>query len=68
MPKLTKRVIDGLKPIPGKPDTYVWDSELKGFGVRIMSTGLRDHILKYRNAEGRQRKLVWPGVGSLDSR
>ncbi len=65
MPKLTKRLIDNLKPVPGKPDTYAWDSELKGFGVRLMPTGLASYVLKYRNAEGRQRKLALARVGTL---
>jgi integrase len=65
MPKLTKRLIDDLKPIPGKPDTYAWDNELKGFGVRLMPTGLASYVLKYRNAEGRQRKLALARVGTL---
>ena len=65
MPKLTKRLIDDLRPIPGKPDTYAWDSELRGFGVRIMPTGLATYVVKYRNAEGRQRKLALGRVGTL---
>ncbi len=65
MPRLTKRLIDSLKPVPGKPDTYAWDSELKGFGVRLMPTGLASYVLKYRNAEGRQRKLALARVGTV---
>jgi integrase len=65
MPRLTKRVIDDLKPISGKSDTYAWDSELKGFGVRLMSTGLASYVVKYRNAEGRQRKLALARVGTV---
>jgi len=65
MPKLTKRLIDDLKPAAGKPDTYAWDSELKGFGVRLMSTGLASYVVKYRNAEGRQRKLALARVGTV---
>lgn len=65
MPKLTKRLIDNLKPVAGKADTYAWDSELKGFGVRLMPTGLASYVLKYRNAEGRQRKLALARVGTV---
>jgi integrase len=65
MPKLTKRVIDDLKPRPGKPETYAWDTELKGFGVRLMQGGLGTYIVKYRNTEGRQRKLALGRVGAL---
>ncbi len=65
MPKITKRVIDAITPLPGSPDTYVWDSELKGFGVRMMPSGVGSYVLKYRNLEGRQRKLAIGRVGSL---
>jgi hypothetical protein len=30
MPKLTKRVIDALRP--GPAEAYIWATELKGFG------------------------------------
>jgi len=65
LPKITKRVIDAIAPLPGAPDTYVWDSELKGFGVRMMPSGVGSYVLKYRNQEGRQRKLALGRVGSL---
>ncbi len=64
MPKLTKRVVDALRP-SAAGEAFVWDSDLKGFGVRIMPTGVGSYILKYRNKEGRQRKLALGRVGSL---
>lgn len=64
MPKLTKRIIDGLKPDPVS-ELFAWDSELKGFGVRIMPSGVASYILKYRNKEGRQRRLALGRVGAL---
>ena len=35
MTKLTKRVIEGLQSDGSKHGTLFWDSELKGFGVRV---------------------------------
>ena len=64
MPKLTKRTIDSLKPDPVS-EVFAWDSELKGFGVRIMPSGIASYILKYRNKEGRQRRLALGRVGAL---
>ncbi len=64
MPKLTKRLIDGLEPDPDA-EQFLWDGELKGFGVRMMPTGIASYILKYRNAEGRQRKMTLGRVGTL---
>ncbi len=52
-------------PLPEVLDTYVWDTELKGFGVRMMPSGVGSYVVKYRNKEGRQRKLALGRVGSL---
>lgn len=62
--KLTKRVVDALKPKPGV-DFTVWDRELAGFGVRVRETGAKSFILKYRNAQGQQRKMTLGSYGSL---
>ncbi len=65
MPKLTKRVVDALTLPPPKCEAFTWDSELKGFGVRLMASGVGSYILKYRNQEGRQRKLAIGRIGAL---
>lgn len=62
--KLTKRVVDALKPKPGR-DFTVWDRALAGFGVRVRETGTKSFILKYRNAQGQQRKMTPGSYGSL---
>jgi len=54
MPKITKRVIDALKP--DAKEFHTWDSEIKGFGVRMMPTGAVTYLLKYRNSENRHAK------------
>lgn len=64
MPKITKRIVDALQP-SRDGEVFVWDSELKGFGVRMMPSGVASYILKYRNREGRQRKLAIGRVGTL---
>lgn len=64
MPKITKRVVDAIQPDP-EGERFTWDSELKGFGVRMMPSGVASFILKYRNAENRQRKLALGRVGTL---
>ncbi len=62
--KLTKRLIDTLHPKPGI-DFTVWDREISGFGLRIRDSGTKSFIIKYRNAQGRQRKLTLGGYGAL---
>lgn len=57
MAKLTKQMLDQLKPVKGR-DVMAWDGELRGFGVRIKPSGARAFILQYRNADGRSRRLT----------
>jgi integrase len=61
MEKLTKRVVEGLKPtkvgVPGS-DLFVWDRDLKGFGVRVSPQGLKSFIVQYRTQSGRNRRTV----------
>lgn len=53
MPKLTKRSVDALEP---KAEGYfVWDSEIKGFGVRVMPSGSKTYQIQYRKG-GRTRR------------
>lgn len=46
MAKLTKSIIDNLKP--GEPDYFVWDDLLPGFGVRVWPTGRKVYVVQYR--------------------
>src|SRR5262249_2180786 len=64
MAKLTKRSVDALKPATGR-HTFVWDDELRGFGVRCLPSGLKVYVLKYRTDGGRQRWLTIGQHGAL---
>jgi integrase len=63
MPKITKRVVDALKP--EDKDVFIWDSELRGFGVRVKPSGAAAFIIQYRNKHGRTRRMVVGKVGTL---
>lgn len=67
MGKLTKTSIDALT-IPEKGQAFLWDSELRGFGVRVIPSGLKAFVLQYRNEEGRSRRIVigWYGVLTVE--
>src|SRR5947209_3360160 len=66
MAKLTKRVVDAIRPDPaGRADVFAWDSELRGFGVRMKPSGAASFIVQYRNAEGRTRRLAIGKAGTL---
>ncbi len=50
--KITKREVDVLVSIDGK-EQILWDSTLKGFGVRVRDGGVKAYIIKYRMGNGR---------------
>ncbi len=55
--KITQSLVKGLTPDPER-DYTIYDAELRGFGLRVRTTGAMTFILKYRNNEGRQRFLT----------
>ena len=59
MPKITKQIVDNA-PAPATGDTWIWDTELPGFGVRIQASGRKTYTLRYRTRDGgrTQRKMV----------
>ncbi|PTM43838.1 tyrosine-type recombinase/integrase [Phreatobacter oligotrophus] len=63
MPKLTKRTIDAFSA--EGPRSILWDTELRGFGVLALSSGIKSFIVQYRNAAGRSRRLTLGRYGAL---
>ena len=61
MTKLTNRTIEDLKP--NQKNYIVWDSQVKGLGIRINSSGKKTFILKYRLGHGRKAKVRKPLIG-----
>ena len=53
--KLTRKAIDSLAP-PAETQVIHWDREIRGFGLRILPSGLKTFVLQYRNAEGVKRR------------
>ena len=54
MTKITKRSVDAAAP--GDKEFFVWDDELKGFGVRIYPSGRKMYLAQFR-AGGRLRRV-----------
>jgi len=52
--RLSKRVAD--TSIPTDKDYFVWDSELKGFALRVWPTGRKVYLIQYRDTGGRTRR------------
>ncbi|MEW9806426.1 tyrosine-type recombinase/integrase [Mesorhizobium marinum] len=67
MPKITKRVVDTLKP-KDKP-FVVYDDSLKGFGVRVMPSGTASYVVEYRPDGGgrltNKKRMAIGRVGEL---
>jgi len=53
MTKLTKRIVDSIKP--DVRETFAWDDELPGFGLRVKPSGIKTYLVQYR-AGGRTRR------------
>jgi integrase len=64
MPRLTKRTVDALRPKPDR-DVFHWCGELRGFGVRIKSSGVRTFLIQYRTSRGRTRRYSIGQYGRL---
>ena len=64
MAKLTKRVVDGAAPDPNGKQLIIWDTEVKGFALRVTPAGAKSYILTYRTAAGRERRITIGKHGS----
>lgn len=50
MPKLTKRTVDAAAPQSRR--YYVWDNEIRGFGLLVLPSGVKTYFFRYRTPEG----------------
>ncbi|MBT4880404.1 MAG: tyrosine-type recombinase/integrase [Alphaproteobacteria bacterium] len=62
--KLLKRYVESISPHKSK-EILVWDSELKGFGLRIFPTGRKTYFVQYRNQSARTRRKKIGVHGSI---
>lgn len=58
--KITKRAVDAA-PVPAAGDAYFWDTELKGFGLRVTPRGVRSYVLQFR-MKGRPARRKTIGI------
>ena len=56
MPRLSKRLMDQLRP--QTTEYFAWDSTLPGFGVRVLVSGRKTYLIQYRDAHGRTRRYA----------
>lgn len=62
VPKLTKTLIESMEPDPQRA-RYLWDTQLGGFGVKVLPSGARRYVVKYRVGGGRGAQQRWLGLG-----
>lgn len=63
MPKLTKSLVEAIELEPERP-VYLWDSQLSGFGIKVLPSGTRKYLVKYRpNGGGRAAPQRWLTLG-----
>lgn len=63
--RITKRSVDSQKP--NSNTYYIWDSDLSGFGVKILASGRKTYLVQYRlgGRGGRTRRVTLGTHGSL---
>ena len=61
--KLTKRLVDAYNAT-GKL-IYIWDTEVKGFGLVITPAGSKSFVLNYRNQDNRSRRKTIGKYGHI---
>ena len=62
--KLTKRVVEAAVSDPTKR-TFLWDTEVTGFCVRIYPTGRKTYFYQYRNGQRETHKIKIGVHGSI---
>ncbi len=59
--RLTKRTVDAAHPEPAR--YTLWDTDLRGFGLRVAPTGTKTYLVRYRAGGGRSGTLRQLMVG-----
>lgn len=63
--KLTKSLID--RAHPREKDYFLWDAELKGFGIKISKGGRKSYVCKYSAGSGRSAPTRRMTIGAHGS-
>ncbi|MCC6007216.1 MAG: integrase arm-type DNA-binding domain-containing protein, partial [Rhodobacteraceae bacterium] len=60
MPKLTKRIVDAAESQPA--EYFVWDSDIPGFGLRVLPSGRKGYVVQYRAGRRSRRISLGPST------
>jgi len=61
--KITKRTVDATKPADKR--VFVWDIEVKGFGLQVLPSGIKSYVFQYRIPDGKTRRATIGKHGTL---
>ena len=63
--RITKRTVDAA--LPNSNDSYIWDPELPGFGLKVTPSGRKVYLVQYRlgGRRGRTRRVTIGQHGEL---
>uniref|UniRef100_UPI001D0E7009 Arm DNA-binding domain-containing protein n=1 Tax=Candidatus Magnetaquicoccus inordinatus TaxID=2496818 RepID=UPI001D0E7009 len=54
--KITKRAVDAIQA--GTADQFLWDTDLKGFGLKTTTAGKKMYIIQYRHSNRLRRYTI----------
>jgi len=63
MAKISKRAVDAAGA--NLKSYFIWDDELKGFGLLVLPSGVKSYVYQYRTAEGASRRITIGKHGAL---
>jgi len=64
MPKISKRTVDAASPDPERR-YFLWDTEIKGFGLLVLPSGVKSYVLQYRTQDGNSHRATIGKHGSI---
>lgn len=56
--RLTKSLVAAASCPPDRDEVFIWDASVRGFGVRIRSSGRKSWIAQHRDGQGRTRRIT----------
>ncbi len=54
--KISKRTVDAITPAP--KDTYVWDTTIKGFALKVTPPGTKTYLFEYKDRSRKTRRVT----------
>lgn len=62
--RITKTIINAARSETGR-ESFLWDEETPGFGVRVKGSGAVAYVIQFRNSWGRTRRMVIGKIGRM---